>query len=236
MFEQLFQNNVVIYCIAMLCFVSLYLKHRLRLVYKNLIKISDKPDNINTGNRYCRWFIKSIADEFVTEYENSYCVNNVSIFVDKYMYKVSMFGIKNYTWESLGILSVILCLLIGTIGAIGAYSYNLGQGELVKNVLWGLIASGVIIVADVFNDLQGKREQLHTNICNYLENYMKPRLERGEYRPYNSAMDNNELEDSVEKIDDGMRALLESMSDDKAKDMVSADDNIIEDIISEYLN
>lgn len=231
MIQLLFENNVVLYIIVALCFVSLLIKYRLSLLFARLIKMSDKPDNIGKRNKYCSWFIKSITDDFIAEYENSYCVNNVSIFVDKYMYNVSMLGIRSYTWESIGLLTVILCLLIGTFGAVGAYSLNLGQGELLKNVLCGLVAAGTIIVADIFNDIQSKREQLHTNICNYLENYMKPRLERGEYR-YRF----EECSRLSDEIDAGMMALIESMDTDDSESLCDySDDRILEDVISEYL-
>ena len=242
MIEKIYDSNVVLYIIFVVCGLSVVTRIALLLRYRSLINEASSPGN---GKRtgYSGRFIRRITDKFACEYEKSYIVNNVSIFVEKYMYEVKMLGIKSSAWESVEILAIILCLAAGTLGAFGAHYYREEQAVIIRYALEGLIAAGVIIISDALFDLTIRRNELHTIICDYLENYMKPRLERGEY---NSLVTNNVK--LVNEIDEGMLELLESMdnslcgeedSEPEDENIIwqkqDKDDRIIEDVIREYL-
>ena len=241
MIGKIYESNVVLYIIFVICGLSVVTRAALLLRYRSLIKEASSPGG-GKDNSYSGSFIGRITDKFASEYKKSYIVNNVSIFVEKYMYEVKMLGIKASAWESVEILAIILCLAAGTLGAFGAHYYREEQVVIIRYALEGLIAAGIIIISDALFDLTIRRNELHTIICDYLENYMKPRLERGEY---NSLVTNNVK--LINEIDEGMLELLESIdnslcaeeTEPENEDIIlhkqDKDDRIIEDVIREYL-
>ena len=247
MLEKMYEMNLAIYVIIIMCVAGFCFKLAMLHKYNSLIKEASGAIEI------CSGFVKGIEESFVKKYEQSYRVNNVSIFVDKHMYDIKMLRIRDYVWETVGILLVILCLVIGTVGAACAFYYGHSEYMLIKHVMCGFVSSGILVIVDVFVDLQRKREQLHTNIYNYLENYLKPRLELEKYG-YNINSDVNKCADEAKIVDvaldelseKGMEELIESIENlqkIQSKTISNADGetdgiedgNILEDIITEYL-
>ena len=242
MIDRIFEGNVIFNIVVVICGVSVLVRIALLLLYRRLIKAASSPDK-EKGNGYSRRFIRRITDKFIYEYEKSYPVNNVSVFVDKYMYEVKLFGIRSSTWETMESVSLILCLVSGTLCAFRAYYHSEQQSELIRYVLEGLLSAGIITVSDALFDLTVLRSQLHTNICDHIENYMKPRLECGEYD--SSLIEKARL---LDDIDEGMIELMNSLNniqsgaeceDSGQKEAVidpsDEDERILEDVIREYL-
>lgn len=208
MIEKILEMNGVLYTVITICAVSLIIKIQLLLLYKKLIREAAAPGRKRKCSRYVRQYIKEITNGFEMEYRSSYYVNNVSVFVDRYLYDVRLSGVRYSTWETMGVIAVLMCLIAGMAGAFGAYYYEFGQDHIIRYTLEGLAVSGIIVMADAFIDIQRRKEQLHTNICNYLENYMKPRLEKGDY--------SYRLEECArlsDEVDAGMMALIESLNE-----------------------
>ena len=200
MIALFYNQNGVIFSISIVCIFSLMVKLIFSFRYQNLINESDQM-----GETRDRLLI-NIKQRFESEYEKAFCVNNVSVFVDKYMYNMRILMLRPTTWESLGMFAILFCLLIGSTGSLYAFSFDLGREEIIGHILEGVIASGILVLVDTLVNVQRKKEPLHVNICDYLENYMKPRLERGEYD-----YDINQLTRLADEVDEGMLALIKSM-------------------------
>ena len=110
-------------------------------------------------------------------------VNNVDSFVDKYVYKHKVCGIHLYTWENIGGQLLILCLLAGTVGSVLGLVYNCGKNDILITFFSGVFTSSLLIVVESFINLGAKKSILKANITDYLENFLKVRLEQENFTP-----------------------------------------------------
>ena len=93
--QELFDNNILLILMSVLCSLGILVKILIYGIYKNLIKSSDNM--ANTNNK----LMKLVKMKFEACYKLKIGVNNVDIFVDKYMYKYKFCGILLYTWENI---------------------------------------------------------------------------------------------------------------------------------------
>lgn len=177
MIQQLYDNNIFIYGMAGLCVLGTILKIMVSRTYKRLIKASD-----NMGSTKHK-LMKLMKMKFEACYKLKIGVNNVDSFVDKYVYKHKVCGIHLYTWENIGGQLLILCLLAGTVGSVLGLVYNCGKNDILITFFSGVFTSSLLIVVESFINLGAKKSILKANITDYLENFLKVRLEQENFTP-----------------------------------------------------
>lgn len=198
MVQKLFDNNVFIYTMAGLCILGVIIKLIVDIIYKCLMKASD-----NMGNSKNK-LMKLMKLKFEACYKLKIGVNNVDAFVDKYVYKYKFCGIFLYTWENISGQLLILCMLTGTVSAVLGLAYDCGRKEILLTFFTGVLTSGLLIIFETFINLQAKRKVIQVNIREYLDNFLKVRLEREcfhpelleEYRKEYFVSDENQEQDS----------------------------------------
>ncbi|WP_310602488.1 hypothetical protein [Anaerosporobacter sp.] len=177
MVQQLYDNYIFIYGMAGLCVLGTILKIVVSRTYKRLIKASD-----NMGSTKHK-LMKLMKMKFEACYKLKIGVNNVDSFVDKYVYKHKVCGIFLYTWENIGGQLLILCLLAGTVGSVLGLAYNCGKNDILITFFTGVFTSSLLIVVESFINLGAKKSILKANITDYLENFLKVRLEQENFTP-----------------------------------------------------
>lgn len=177
MIQQLYDNYIFIYGMAGLCVLGTILKIMVSRTYKRLIKASD-----NMGSTKHK-LMKLMKMKFEACYKLKIGVNNVDSFVDKYVYKHKICGIHLYTWENIGGQLLILCLLAGTVGSVLGLVYNCGKNDILITFFSGVFTSSLLIVVESFINLGAKKSILKANITDYLENFLKVRLEQENFTP-----------------------------------------------------
>lgn len=177
MIQQLYDNYIFIYGMAGLCVLGTILKIMVSRTYKRLIKASD-----NMGSTKHK-LMKLMKMKFEACYKLKIGVNNVDSFVDKYVYKHKICGIHLYTWENIGGQLLILCLLTGTLGSVLGLVYNCGKNDILITFFSGVFTSSLLIVVESFINLGAKKSILKANITDYLENFLKVRLEQENFTP-----------------------------------------------------
>lgn len=177
MIQQLYDNYIFIYGMAGLCALGTILKIMVSRTYKRLIKASD-----NMGSTKHK-LMKLMKMKFEACYKLKIGVNNVDSFVDKYVYKHKICGIHLYTWENIGGQLLILCLLAGTVGSVLGLAYNCGKNDILITFFSGVFTSSLLIVVESFINLGAKKSILKANITDYLENFLKVRLEQENFTP-----------------------------------------------------
>lgn len=177
MIQQLYDDYIFIYGMAGLCVLGTMLKIMVSRTYKRLIKASD-----NMGSTKHK-LMKLMKMKFEACYKLKIGVNNVDSFVDKYVYKHKICGIHLYTWENIGGQLLILCLLAGTIGSVLGLVYNCGKNDILITFFSGVFTSSLLIVVESFINLGAKKSILKANITDYLENFLKVRLEQENFTP-----------------------------------------------------
>lgn len=239
MIGQVIENKVLIEIIVAICGLSIILKAAIAFRYGHLIKEADDMGNSNNK------FLKKIKHRFSKEYDNSYSVNNVGVFVDKYMYQMKIMGFKPSVWEGFGTFILVLCLLLGSLGALWSYE-NGTERDVTIYIIAAVVSAGALVLIDSLINTQRRREHLHVNMCCYLENRMKPKLENGE-----NDFDIGSFSKLSDEIDEGMMSLINSMNSEKEdKDkkikrnkeknnqminISKGEQKIVEDVIKEYL-
>lgn len=193
MIQEWFEKNYIIYALTGLCGVGLLLKLITNFVYIRLVKASASMSS--SKNK----LVKQMKLKFETFYKLKIGVNNVDIFVDKYVYKYKICGILLSTWENLGGLMLMLCLLTAPVFSILGLILECGEHQILSTFFTGVCTSAILILVDNLCNISSKRQMLKLNIKDYLENYLKVRLEQEAENPEAFSQYRAELASSTEK-------------------------------------
>lgn len=177
MIQELFNRNLFIYIMVALCALGILLKLLLGILYSRLIKASD---NMAASKNK---LTQTMKKKFETCYKLKIGVNNVDIFVDKYVFRHRFCGILLSTWENICGQILMLCLLVGSISTILGLIYECGKQQILSTFSVGILTSGMLIFLEGLTNLGGKKELFRLNMKDYLENILKVRLEQEQNQP-----------------------------------------------------
>lgn len=177
MVQELFNQNIFMYIMLGVCACGVLSKLILNIVYSRLVKASDSM--ATSKNKLTRL----MKMKFETCYKLKIGVNNVDIFVDKYVFHHKFCGILLSTWENIGGQILMLCLLIGSISTVLGLIYECGKTQILSTFSVGIVTSGLLIFLEGMTNLTGKKELMRLNMKDYLENLLKVRLEQENEHP-----------------------------------------------------
>lgn len=193
MIQGWFENYYVVYTLLGLCGVGLLIKLITNFIYIRLVRASGAMGS--SRNK----LIKQMKLKFETFYKLKIGVNNVDIFVDKYVYKYKICGLLLSTWENVSGLMLILCLLIAPISSILGVIISCGEKIILYTFFSGLCTSALLILVDNLFNIHSKKQIIKINIKDYLENYLKVRLEQEAENPEAFLQYRTEMASSLEK-------------------------------------
>lgn len=177
MIQKLFDQNIIVYTFAGLCGLGLLIRLIVNILYKHLVK---ETDNLGTTKNKS---LKHLKMKFETCYKLKIGVNNVDTFVDKNVLRYRFCGILLSTWENfcgqvlfLSLLLVPLCVIFGRV-------FNCGQNKILFSGSVGILASSILILVDKSINLIAKKRLIKLNLMDYLENFLKVRLEQESFHP-----------------------------------------------------
>ncbi|MSS63239.1 hypothetical protein [Velocimicrobium porci] len=224
-FKELVKNDVMVYAMTVLGTIGVLSSLLSSLLYRRLIKAS--ADMGNSKHK----LMKSMCLRFETCYKLKIGVHNVDSFVDKYVYRHKFCGILLYTWERICGQAIAACLAITIIFTFLGYYYDCGKDMILFTLGLGISVSTMLIAFQVMLDLNKKKDILATNISDYLENYLKAKLENEYFSPeeleqYRNAYF-NKTEDSEDESDEAIKT-IEAESD-------AEKERILEEVLREYL-
>jgi hypothetical protein len=171
--------------------------------------------------------MKTIQKKFETSLATRNTMNNVDIFVDKYVYRYKIAGLYLYTWENLSFQMFVFCMIISVVGSMTALGLNQGRQAMLSTLLAGFVVCGLWILVDGMLNINMKREMIHVNVTHYLDNICRPRMESQEKKEKQSEESN--LAEEILR----MRPL--PMSEDIELDFTQEEEKIIEDVLREYM-
>ena len=126
--------------------------------------------------------MKMLLKKFETCYQLKMGVENVEVFVDKYLNSYKKAGIHLYTWEILGEVLFGITLLTSLLSNLYITVMEYDRRTVISFLLIGIAMCGLIILEDIILNVRFKRQQLMVEIRDYLENIYKPRLENQVFR------------------------------------------------------
>ena len=119
--------------------------------------------------------MKMLLKKFETCYQLKMGVENVEVFVDKYLNSYKKAGIHLYTWEILGEVLFGITLLTSLLSNLYITVMEYDRRTVIFFLLIGIAMCGLIILEDIILNVRFKRQQLMVEIRDYLENIYKPR-------------------------------------------------------------
>ena len=103
-------------------------------------------------------------------------VENVGVFVDKYLYEYRVGGVRLHAWRRLQMAGAGLCLILGGVGAI--ISYRIKGATEQTAMIGGTGVAMALIVVHMLTDEEYRLEAVRNYMVDYLENIYQHRYEK----------------------------------------------------------
>lgn len=97
-------------------------------------------------------------------------VENVPVFVDKYLYEYKTLGLKLHTWQRIQTICVALCLAFGVIGGLLEYLVNGMSDEVIRAGAYGGILGILLYLFHLTTDENYRLDAARNYMVDYLEN------------------------------------------------------------------
>ncbi len=216
----IFEKQIILYILSFLGVLSIGLKFLVNSNYTKLLNASDKMGQTNDV------LMKTIQKKFETSLATRNTMNNVDIFVDKYVYRYKIAGLYLYTWENLSFQMFVFCMIISVVGSMTALGINEGRHAMLSTLLAGFVVCGLWILVDGMLNINMKREMIHVNVTHYLDNICRPRMESQEKEQRKA---DNSLAEEILR----MRPIP---NDEEIHfDFSQEEERIIEEVLREYM-
>ena len=171
MFSVFFEHKVLSMVILILLFLSIFAQVAVGVLFQNMIKESDNMPT--TENK----LLKQCKLKFTNCFKLNGKLLNTSVFVDKFISRIQFMRIS---LTKLTHLSGQLMMLSVVVTGV-AICLSLAAGDTLFQIIPYYLSSilGLYLYFSVSGvvDIQGKKMQLKTNLVDYLENHLMPRLE-----------------------------------------------------------
>lgn len=179
--------------------------------------------------------MKMLLKKFEACYQLKMGVENVEIFVDKYLNSYKRAGIHLYAWEIVSDTVFGITLLASIVVNLYIVGIEADRGTVLVFLLGGIVVCGFILLEDMLLNLRFKRRVLMVEILDYLENVYKPRLENRVFR-------SEEMEEYHREYFDEERAQLDELLSMKQAEeppvkiqFTKEEEEIIEEVLKEYI-
>ena len=172
MITTFIMNHLFMCSILLFGVLSILLQWIMALSLKGYVKASS---NMKTTKKK---LLLNLKNQFETIYGMDYQVRNIAAYVDKYLLKMRFLGVSYSSWEKAPFLSAGLATLLA--GGELFYGYWTGQPKVLF-VEIGFAYGAICVCEFVFYHLcavHNKRQQIHIQLVDYLENYLTNRLMR----------------------------------------------------------
>ena len=105
-------------------------------------------------------------------------VENVGVFVDKYLYEYRVGGVRLHAWRRLQMAGAGLCLILGGVGAIISYRIKGATEQTAMIGGTGVALALIVFLVHMLTDEEYRLEALRNYMVDYLENIYQHRYEK----------------------------------------------------------
>lgn len=105
-------------------------------------------------------------------------VENVGVFVDKYLYEYRVGGVRLHAWRRLQMAGVGLCLILGGVGAIISYRIKGATEQTAMIGGTGVALALIVFLVHMLTDEEYRLEAVRNYMVDYLENIYQHRYEK----------------------------------------------------------
>ena len=157
---------------------SLFLMIMIGVLYQNLITETDNMSS--TSNK----LLKQCKLKFANCYRLNAGVANISVFVDKFINRLSIGKFSFRTLYHMSGQLMLLSVFFAGIGACLSIVAGANLGEILPYYIVSLFGLYLYFSVSTMVDVKGKMMVLKVNLIDYLENHMVNRLENPEEEEY----------------------------------------------------
>ncbi|MCI9420156.1 MAG: hypothetical protein HFG32_09115 [Eubacterium sp.] len=179
--------------------------------------------------------MKMLMKKFEACYQLKMGVENVEIFVDKYLNSYKSAGIHLYTWEIMGDATFGVTLLTSVIANLYIAVTADDRSAAVSSLLAGITVCGLILLEDMLLNVRLKRRLLMVEILDYLENVYKPRLENRVFKREEMAEYHREYFDEERAQLDELLSMKQAEEPAMKIQFTKEEEAIIEEVLKEYI-
>lgn len=105
-------------------------------------------------------------------------VENVGVFVDKYLYEYRVGGVRLHAWRRLQTAGAGLCLILGGVGAIISYRIKGATEQTAMIGGTGVALALIVFLVHMLTDEEYRLEAVRNYMVDYLENIYQHRYEK----------------------------------------------------------
>ena len=105
-------------------------------------------------------------------------VENVGVFVDKYLYEYRVGGVRLHAWRRLQMAGAGLCLILGGVGAIISYRIKGATEQTAVIGGTGVALALIVFLVHMLTDEEYRLEAVRNYMVDYLENIYQHRYEK----------------------------------------------------------
>ena len=105
-------------------------------------------------------------------------VDNVGVFVDKYLYEYRVGGVRLHAWRRLQMAGAGLCLILGGVGAIISYRIKGATEQTAMIGGTGVALALIVFLVHMLTDEEYRLEAVRNYMVDYLENIYQHRYEK----------------------------------------------------------
>lgn len=179
------------------------------VMYQKMIQASDTMTGIESK------FLRQCKDRFVKCYQLNGGVPNVSVFVDKYIQRIHFMGMSMNFIKHLSGQLMLAGVFIAGFGACKGIMEGRRFVDLLPFYIVSLFGIYLFLSITSIVDMQGRKQNLKTNLMDYLENHVAERLEHGMVEK--EKMLNESAKEKIQKNDENEMRL--DFSKEEAKEL-----------------
>ena len=105
-------------------------------------------------------------------------VENVGVFVDKYLYEYRIGGVRLHAWRRLQMAGAGLCMILGGVGAIISYRIKGATEQTAMIGGTGVAMALIVFLVHMLTDEEYRLEAVRNYMVDYLENIYQHRYEK----------------------------------------------------------
>lgn len=170
MLQEILNSRNLLYVMAVVCAVGIISKLGVWISYRRLMKATD---NMSASKN-------ALTRQLKLKFENCYKLNlnvqNVPVFVDKYLQKYKVFGIRVHTANRLLQIALLLSAGMGVVACTGVIWFEMSMKMLVLYGAVAILSVLALYLTEYMLDIEDKKEIAVTNLQDYLENVLTNRL------------------------------------------------------------
>ena len=164
MLQEWLTKGVFLYLMAGVCGAGVVLKVLLSTYYNRQLYWTQRMATTRK-----KWLIR-MQEDYEECMDEDGQVNNVDVFVDKYIEGKKFMGILLSTWNKIGGQAWILCAGLLAVSAVSSVFYQVEREAVLFTFFIGTWTVIAAVVVDNIANLTEKKKQMKRNLVDYFEN------------------------------------------------------------------